>query len=328
MLRSNTTCVWITMVACAAIGIAGERLQAPDSSFTIPVRDKLLGKFQNGLLVTSDATGGIPQVYAYNRAGSQTVQVKLAFPDASRVDVRDFAVSPAGAIAVSGVAYTSDGAYSTFIAWIGANGAIQRVVRISPFSARRLAFSNDGTLWAAGTSQTPAREEDPTSDVLRRYDAEGHLLGSSLPRSSFSMSKFNYRPPAANAFLVPLPDRMAFYSPSEREWIEAGPDGSVILRTAAMDAGVFGAGEDAGKIRVLGAAALASGRAYISAVAKDASGNDRPVFYRVDPSTRSWPVVDSSTVLAPGRQGFIVGADGERLVIMNGAGQVWWVGVQ
>lgn len=35
-------------------------------------------------------------------------------------------------------AYTSDGAFSRYIAWIGANTAIQRLVRTSPFSAKSL----------------------------------------------------------------------------------------------------------------------------------------------------------------------------------------------
>ncbi|HEX5431893.1 MAG TPA: hypothetical protein VFW83_08005 [Bryobacteraceae bacterium] len=329
MLRSNAVYLCIAMAAWAVVATAGERLQSPDSSATIPVRDKLVGKFQNGFLVTSDVPGeGISQVYAYNRSGAQTMQVKLAFSGASRVDVHDFTVSPGGIIGVSGVAYTSDGAYSTFLAWISADGKIQRVVRVSPFSPRRLSFASDGSLWVAGTAQTPARLEDPSYDVLRRYDSTGHLLGSSLPRSSFSMSTLSHRSPAANAFLVPLPDRMGFYSPSEQTWIEVGAAGPVILRTAAMDAGVFGAASSRGKVRVTGAAALASGRAYISTVAPDGSGKDQPAIYRVDTSTPNWQRVDASAVLPPGRNGWIAGADGERLVIMNGAGQVWWAGIQ
>ena len=93
-----------------------------------------------------------------------------------------------------------------------------------------------------------------------------------------------------------------------------------------MDAGVFGAAE-AGRVRASGGAALTSGRVYVSASAKDATGKDQSVFYRVDPSTPNWQTVDTSAVMAPGQWGTIAGADGERLVIRT-RGQVLWAGVE
>ena len=309
-------------------GYSGESLQAPDSAIRVAsIGRKVVSKFQNGFLIDSDvADSGLSQIYIYSRTGAEVMHLKMAIPGALRADVYDFAVSPGGVFAVSGVAFTSDGAYAGYIAWIGSDGSIQRVVRTNPFGAFRLAFSGDGNLWASGKVQKPDQTEESVYDIIRRFDAEGRLIGSSLPRSSFAIP-LNKRNPAANAFLMQLGDGIAFYNPWPREWIQLTSSGSVSLRTIAMDAGVFGSAEAVGKIRVTGAAALNSGRVYISAVQPDASGKDQPTICRVDPSTSNWQTVDASRVLSSGQHGSIVGADGEDLVIANGT-QLWWAKVQ
>jgi hypothetical protein len=315
-----------TIAAWAALLAAGESLQPPELAATFPkavLQGKSLGKFQNGRFLTHDtpAAGKISEVYAYDRTGALVTEAKLSVPGAIRVDITDQAAAPTGVIAVAGVAYTGDGVYSSFLAWIGADGAIQRMARTWPFGAWSVVFSSDGSLWAAGVTKKPDLTEDTTQDVLRRYDRDGRLLNSLLPATSFPLPQASQ-----HSFLLPLAGRVAFYSTTGREWIEASQTGSLLARSAAMQLPLLAAAQ-AGKSRVLGAAALTSGRVYVGMETTDSSGKEHPAFFRVDPSSPNWQQVDASALLAPGRFGTIVGADGDRLVIEGGS-QFWWAAVK
>jgi hypothetical protein len=203
-------------------------------------------KWQNGLLITWKDDRVPATVLAFDRTGQVVTEASITFPDAVRITLYGPAVSATGRLAVGGSAFRADGAGMSFIAWIGRMGAVERVVQTSQFGSFELCFGSGETLWAVGRVRNPDSSEAQQYGVLRHYSRDGTLLGSLLPRESFA--RYNGQHPGAGSFLVAGSDRIGFYAPNAKEWIEIGASGTVLRRWKSLDLG-----SDLKDLRVTGA---------------------------------------------------------------------------
>jgi len=230
---------------------------------------------------------------------------ELAIPDAARVIVHDMAASPDGGFGAAGSAYSAGGAGTAFIAWLDPSGACKRIVRTYPFSARRISFTIDGTLWAFGREHTAEFEEVAEHNVLRRYGPDGFLLKSLLSRQSFP--RYDRRHPMVGSFLVSSPDRLGLYSTAAKEWVEVSFSGDVLGRWKGAEVPL-----------VVGVALTPSGLVYLAGQQPVGRGKQQVVLYRLDKATGLWQALDS-----PGMT--ILGTDENYIIAAYKLPQVGWV---
>ena len=109
-------------------------------------------KWEHGYFISFDIPDGgtSPAVYVQDADGKHLMTATVSIPDSAETGLSDAAVSPQGDVAVSGGASIADGRATAFIIFISKAGKTFQMVRTSPFTARRLCFNPDGTLWALG----------------------------------------------------------------------------------------------------------------------------------------------------------------------------------
>jgi hypothetical protein len=184
-------------------------------------------RFTGGLLVRYNADW--TEIQRWDNQGRRLAAVPLAVPGVERIAPKDIAISPSGVMAVAATVLGPDRQTASIILWFSARGQLEKVVRTSPFSARRLTFASNGELWAAGRVHDGSYRELPEHDVIRRYGENGELIGSSLPRTTFAPDRANH--PAAECFLFTKPGGVGFLSVASREFVELALDGTVTRRT-------------------------------------------------------------------------------------------------
>ena len=167
-------------------------------------------------------------VYLYDSRGQKVFDGQLKLDEqARRVAPRSIAVSKEGVVAVAGSAFAGQSA-ANFIAWLGKDGQLIRVVRMNNFAPLQLCFTHDGTLWAAGRYSPPQRH-DPEHDVLRAFDRQGRLKFSLLPRSSFAAGDAH---PVRVARLACNGSHVALLSVTHREMVIVSASGQILSRNS------------------------------------------------------------------------------------------------
>jgi hypothetical protein len=168
-----------------------------------------------------------PAIVLFDSDGRQLPALVLKIPDAETVDVASFARGADGTVAICGNLYDHVGRGSGFLELFSASGEDLGLTRLYPYSPRRVAVASDGTVWTTGLEVTDAKETTPPGGgVLRHFDRHGQLLGSFIPRSTFS-SRFAVQ----YGKLRSAKGRIGWYSgpfmgPGSR-FYEIGPDGQV-----------------------------------------------------------------------------------------------------
>jgi hypothetical protein len=299
-----------------AHSLGAQSLSEPVSQVVIgqSFASKPVPKWENGLLVGYDSDELPARVYAYDRAGRLVTQASITVPDAARLRLFGIAASLKGVLAVSGSAYSAEGAAAAFIAWISPSGVVQRVMRTSPFAAIQLCFSADEVLWVAGREVTPDFKDEAPHDVLRRYDGEGRLLQSLLARASFH--SYDSHHPAVRAYLVAA-DTVGFYSASAKEWIEVSLSGTVLGRWKGIDL--------VPSLKVSGVGLTSDGTVYLSGVLQNTSeATEKTEYYRLDKTQGVWQSVGGPRgVGTKWRFNAIAGADKGTLVLRTGSNLFW-----
>ncbi|HYL31162.1 MAG TPA: hypothetical protein VEU27_14685 [Gemmatimonadales bacterium] len=278
-----------------------------------------LPAFSGGFLLAYDFERAI--VWSYDRTGKTLIEVPLSLPEVKRIQIWDAAASLDGTVAVSGSA-TNDGGWTTvpLVFWVSPGGKVARVVRTEPFAATALAFSSDGTLWAAGRAHEIVDgiyREPPEYDVLRQYDAQGRLLRTTLPRGAFpagvrTRATIAGAGPAASAFLMANGDRIGFYSENTNAYFELSPSGGVLgsWRVAAPPEGVD----------ILGAALTSSGSVFLSGQRPQRPGEPttewKLFLYVLDKSSGALREIDFPQQ-GPQRATALIGSDGDDLVFYS-----------
>jgi len=125
-----------------------------------------------------------PGVVLYDRYGAVARQATIWLEGAASVIVEDAAVSPSGNLVVAGGALNKDGAVATFIAEIGSDDRISRIVRTTPFTPTSVCALEDGTVWAYGFDRDAHDMLVEDSPRLRQYSFEKGRLQAVLNTST------------------------------------------------------------------------------------------------------------------------------------------------
>lgn len=282
------TALVFSLLLTYVISSTAQRLLPTPASTTL-IQDfsgKPSPKWEHGLFISYEYDSGPASVSAYDRSGHEVTRASIAIAGASRIILRAPAASSVGSLAIAGSAWSSDGVGAAFIAWISKQGGVDRVVRTAPFAAGALAFEEDGTLWALGKVVSQDPKVEVPHDVLRRYDQEGRLLASTLPRSSFQTDPRygDYRHPAIDGLLTVSGGVIGIYSRVAREWVEVSSTGAVLGRWPGLDT--------SNQREITGVARLANGRVCISSKRRPSASE----LYELDRTTRTWTLLDSSPV--------------------------------
>jgi hypothetical protein len=245
------------VIGCALALTGGMGASSPkvEKSATIPWEfgNQPIPEYQNGLLLARDTDHRT--VRFFDTTGKLRGHVVLSVPDAAVTSTRSMAAAPDGGVAVAASVKNADGASASVIIWLNASGGVERVVRTTPFAAFHLAFAGDGTLWAVGREHDTRFEHTAEHNILRRYDRQGRVVSSLLPKTSFHVPPGPWHP-ASQSWLTASGDRVGFYSVTAGEWVEASLSGEILGR---WKPGGIKPGED-----VLGVALTTSGGVYVS----------------------------------------------------------------
>ena len=259
-------------------------------------------RFSNGFVLAYDFDRAI--VRSYDRTGRALMEVPLSIPDGAGIRVRDTAALPDGTIAVKASATADRGRAVGVIFWISPQGKVMRIVRTAQFGARRVAFAADGTLWAAGRVYDYAYNSLPEYDVLRQYDAQGRLVRTVLPRSTFAAG---LREPSSDSFLLTAKDRIGFFSLTSNQYVELSLSGDVLGNWKVAPPA---------DVDIAGAALTASGRVFLSGQWRRKMDDPREwelLLYELDKRSGALRRIDFPQT-GVHRATVLVGSEGEELV--------------
>ncbi len=192
------------------------------------------------------------------------------------------------------------------IALFRADGRRERFIETTPDMPVAIRIGPDHTLWAVVYRPNPTLAGQPDFAILRNYGREGRLIGAYLPRKMFDAEASGVGPNLGFALLHVAGRRIGIMAGIAQEgrkqqWLEADLQGNVTGRWDVPGYLVGGL--------------TAGGAVY----GTDGSGTG---VYRFDRAAQRW-----SPVAAAGR-GWLVGVDGEQLVLLDGAsGLAQWAGV-
>jgi hypothetical protein len=291
----------------------GQNLRASGREVTVGRNgsNKPVAKWENGLMLAYDQDVQPPVVTIFGSDGREVTQASIAVPDAARVWIHSVAAAPDGRTAVGGVAMKADGSVASFLAWLTQRGGIERMVRTSPLTPRRLSFASDGTLWAAVLGPSEGKNVQP-HDVLLHYDKSGKLMGSFLRSTEFT--RYSQEEPAEDSFLTASEDKVGFYSASARAYVELDVSGAVLGRWSGLPSDrslvVTGAGMVRGGITYLSARRAIPGK----------PGYTAAEYFVLNREPGTWTRVDVS-----GLVGAIDGTENEHLIIGAGNSRYLWV---
>jgi hypothetical protein len=313
-----------TLIATSAA--SAQRHAVPTKRITISrnFAGKPIPKWQNGFWAAYDHDQLPVMIYLFDQAGKQILMTELSFPTVIQIRIWDMTVSTTGELAVSGSSMSSTGAAVAFVAWFSPTGKVERIIRTSPFSPLRICMASDGTVWGAGREITPGsrREDERPHNVLNRYDKQGRLLDSLLPRASFATYDFEH--PMLRAFLTCTNDRVGIYSTVSREWIEVSSD-HVVSRWKGVDLTPDNA--TTANSLVTGVAWAKDGEVYISReIREPKTGRATAEFYTLNKQSAIWERIDLGDALGPRRWGALYGSDdADQLIVSTGGSTALWL---
>ncbi len=222
------------LLAFSAVGVGQSLLPAgrsmpvpPDAAF-----ENLQAFWSRGYAIyASDDTGSVT---VYDTSGNQPSMVNQIriWPDLTiQLNLVHAAASGDGSIfAVSGAAFASVGTSTSFLALFGRSGPV-KLIQLPNTGLFRVAFADDGTLWAIAREVDSTWTDLPEYNTLRHYDSTGKLLGSVLPVSTFSTK----RAPMYTPSLSVTADTVGVYFDRAKTWVELGYDGAVKGRWTVPD---------------------------------------------------------------------------------------------
>jgi len=127
-----------------------------------------------------------PGVVLYGKDGGVAREAVVWIDGARSVSVADAAVSRSGKLVVAGGATGPDGAIANFIAEIGADDHVKRVIRTTPFMPVYVCASDDGTVWSYGVERDDHLVSVQNSLRLRQYSFKKGQLRAMLDTTSLN----------------------------------------------------------------------------------------------------------------------------------------------
>ena len=245
-------------------------------------------KFSNGPIVVTIDGGG------------RRDETLFTLQDAAQINIVDVAASTDGEIAIVASAVTADARGATILARIASDRKRRTVTRTWPYCPMVVTFAPDGTIWTIGHLKDDANTNVLAYNVLRRFDRNGKMLGSTTLRVKGSRT-------AETSYLIASRDRVGWFT-REREYVEFSMDGSEIARYDWPEKDMDG--------DVTGAALSEENDAIACRFAKG-----KVEFFALDRGARTWDPVSLSKEYSP-TFAWVVGFDGTTLVTTNGHGKV------
>ena len=130
---------------------------------------------------TPDASSSKPSIIAYDRTGNVFREATVWLNNSERVSVGDAAVTKNGKLVVTGSALDSKGVIADFVASIGDDGHLDKVIRTSPFLPVYVASCDaEGTVWIYGKERYVPDRGIPNVLRLRNYSFEKGELAAML----------------------------------------------------------------------------------------------------------------------------------------------------
>lgn len=268
----------------------------------------VIPKWDHGVFVRFEIPDGstTPAVHVQDSDGQQLMTAIVSMPDAVETQLVDAAVSSQREVAVTGSAKLSNGTASSFIMFISKAGKMLQLVPTLPFTAHRICFSPDGTIWALGFELDESGNEQANYNLLRHYGRDGVMINSALPRNNFSLP--GHSNPVSPSFLTAGGDLVGIYSDTAKEWIEvSSATGAVVRRWAGPALGPNG--------KVIGAFLTSVGVAYVSSENRKTQVRTAQ---KLDRSTGTWADVKNISHR-------IIGADREFLLELAARSEIRWV---
>ena len=266
-----------------------------------------------GALLVWDAndTGNSPDIRMFDRTGrALPSNVVVEIPGAASIAIYHASRGANGSVAVCGLAIDKDGRRAPFLAIFSSSTALTHLIRTESYHPYRVAVSADGTIWTQGVEaldRPGPGAKDPFADVMkpypgsgfiRRFDANGTLLGSHVSQGTV---KHMTHLMGAGGWLVTANNRAAWYCRAEQRYVEVGDDGAVQDLITQLPGN---------SPEVEGIALTDSGNAF-AAVSYNGSDNHRRihVICMLDREAKTWVPVSQGDALVS-----LYGADGDVLV--------------
>jgi len=236
MIIKPLTLSYLTLVGVisggSAIGADGTGLQLSRRAVTeaidgIAEQGQGLLRWSNGgFLYTSPGGGIAPSFFTLGRDGKLLSSTKLTIPGASRVICHAADRAGDNSIVFAGLAWSSEGQRTPFLAWLSPEGRTETVISTEPYIPFALSVAPDGTAWTLGyeTLNHDALDPgiNPNAKILRHFDRSGKLIGSAWPQSGFETGAGLYS--ISKGYLFVTKDRIGWYSFSthgEGRYVEA-----------------------------------------------------------------------------------------------------------
>jgi hypothetical protein len=246
----------------------------------------------------------------------------VKIPGARRINIYQnmFSRGPDGFIAVSGSAYQDDNTASAFVGLISPDGLNQNIIRTSPYAAHQVTIDSDGKIWTSGREIINGRAVARNYDVIRRFDINGNVIGSSLPLAEVPTPDRLH--PTGGAYLLSSKDRVGWYSSRAGRYIEFSLDGTKIGDYPTLPD--FSKGSPQAGISTLSGACLCDdGTVFISAYDRTDKG---PRNWRLASLNRAAGTWNISVQSSP--WGTLLGCEGSDLVVSPKLPTVMWLGKQ
>lgn len=248
-------------------------------------------------------------IYEFDSNGRRSEDYAVKIPGAASVLITQIARSSAGGLAVVGTASnTSTGTSYRFLMLVTPDRSRQLMIAAAPFNVQTVAFAADGVLWAAGADTDEKGVLDTAHPMLRRFDSSGQQLSAHTLRTEFPNIPSHIHP-ATMSYLVASTDRIGWYSPEGRVYIEYSLDGKELLRVPHIPAtNIAGSGEN--RKGITGIALTDNNNLFVGVTLPNASA--RQEVLTLDRASRTWAPVAHS--LPATRTLWIAGARGNDIV--------------
>ncbi len=234
----NTTfCVLCLLVipGLSRLSAATERFAPP--SACDQADNRTLPKVDRGLLLCykkwTDSPSGFPNIFVFDGNGRQTASYGLWFDGATKIDIKDVAAAPNGAIVGVGSAIGSEGRMTGFFATMTGSQPAVRVVHPKTSIPYEVCAAQDGTFWTlvGAPPHEIVGEKDKDYDALLHIGVTGQVSGEFLPRSGFKTKADPAVPTNQGApGLFCGKSGVSTYIPASGEWITVDGSGRVTAR--------------------------------------------------------------------------------------------------
>lgn len=163
--------------------------------------------------VRHDSSPTEASVVALDSAGKEVRNGIVWFDNAEEVNLTSAALTPSGSLLVAGGTHNKDLVIANFIAAIGDDRKVSKVVQTNPFVPSQICSSQDGRVWALGWEREKSKTDSYA--LLREYSLDSGLLRTAIPRASTKLSIAGRY--AGDTRLICSPDAVLLYQATSGE---------------------------------------------------------------------------------------------------------------